>query len=710
MTERAVPSRQKWLPSALRVFFGAEPDVSDPWARIRNSVSAFAAQTGAAHDLALSSALSLGAIDSESLKTASEEWTIWQDLPIDFTTPMRVVLMGRTMAGKSSLFSALSGEHFDRIGDGRQRFSRDVRTASPSASRFIELVDTPGVGAHDGAEDFALAFKAAQGADLIVWVASSDSIQEETARALRELGLIGKPIVVVLNCRQSLEGVGRLNLLKFPDRVFGHREGLVDVIRQQLATAGVEALDVVYLHALAATKARGSGVELDAELHAASRIDDLSAALEREYAAHNESRRALRVIDGQRHQAERFTFELAQGSAAFRAQADHDTQLNADLRVRVTRVVRVAEEGMNSDISIAIGRRRDWHLTVSDFGKSLQPQWEKELDDLQTELNQALANRLTNLSAEVDSTVSATNSEWAWVSHDQFALKDLTGFDSVFGNRMIRVGFAAFNVGVGLAAGFAGAQIGAALGLAGGPLAIATGIVGGLVGFGIAAAVGPLKRLATTWVLGTDEVLRRRRDELGEKLGPLLDELQITCKRSVEAQVVVLRDSLEAAFGQSDEHSAALHELGAGWAALREQLRDLIRELDTATTSALLRIAGRERLAGSVKRATRLPGVAIIAEFDNHGFSEAWLFPPDVGERLAAGAPPNVGGEAAISLSYLLGLVDAPVRLLQANEFSATLGLEDHVPVQITDTWSDALTSHLGRLIRIENSTRSSES
>lgn len=70
----------------------------------------------------------------------------------------------------------------------------------------------PGVGAHGGTDDTEVAFKAALDADVIVWVNSSDSIQEESAAALRPLGVIGKPIIVALNCRQSLQGAGRVTL------------------------------------------------------------------------------------------------------------------------------------------------------------------------------------------------------------------------------------------------------------------------------------------------------------------------------------------------------------------------------------------------------------------------------------------------------------------------------------------------------------------
>ncbi len=117
---------------------------------------------------------------------------------------MRVVLMGRTMAGKSTLLAALTGGSAERIGVGAQRTSRDVFAAPALDLQDVEIVDTPGVGAKDGAEDVALAMAEVPGADLVLWVASNDSFQEETAQALRAVAFRGKPVVVALNCRASL--------------------------------------------------------------------------------------------------------------------------------------------------------------------------------------------------------------------------------------------------------------------------------------------------------------------------------------------------------------------------------------------------------------------------------------------------------------------------------------------------------------------------
>lgn len=234
--------------------------------------------------------------------------------------------------------------------------------------------------------------------------------------------------------------------------------------------------------------------------------------------------------------------------------------------------------------------------------------------------------------------------------------------------------------------------------------------MGMVVGAGIAAALQPLKRYIDKSILGTEGVLRKRRDELARLIGPLLDELQGENERVADEHLGLFRATLASEQSRSEGRSAALDQLAARWTHHSEALGVLIRELDKETAAALLRVEGRERLARSLKRATRVPGVCILAEFENIAFSESRLFPPDIGEKLAAGRVPSIGGEAAGALSYTLDLIDAPARLSRADSASATVCVDDDLPAGIAETWSDALTSHIGKHIRIESTRRTSGS
>lgn len=705
MSERNVPSRHEWLPSARSVIYGPEPASSDPWPDLLDVVTKFRSLVSEFGDEAVRAAGENPGV-SDVLMPSRTDSSVLPAHDADPQSPMRVVLMGRTMAGKSSLLAALSGSHHDRIGDGRQRFSRDIFGTTASVSSHIELVDTPGVGAHGGTDDTEIAFAAALEADVVLWVNSSDSIQQESAAALKLLGVVGKPIIIVLNCRQSLEGVGRLNLLRFPDRVFGNKEGLIDEIRRHMAEAGVKPLEVVYVHALAAAESWGrSGFHT--ELHDASRIDDLSDTLLREHHAHRESRRALRLIDQARKEAEELARSLQEGSTTLRAQAERDRGLTSDVHERLRRVVRTTGEAMEADVDAAVGRRRDWHLNVTDFGSSLQSDWTHAVTELQDELRRILEIRLTSLAEEVKSTIEDTDSEWSNVSLDQFKLHELSGFDAVWSNRLIRAGVGVGGSLLGFGGGaWLGAQIGGAIGLAGGPASIVTAGVGFVVGGIAGLAAGQIKGLVDQVFLGKDGVLRKRRNEVAMQVDPILDDLALEYRTAISTQLTDLRDSLARERTRSHERSAALDRVASAWTSGKESLRSLVRELDRETTSALLRINGRERLARSVKRATRVPGACILAEFEESAFWEAWLFPPDLGETLSGGQSPSPGGEAAGAMSYALSLVDAPVRLVSADDTSALLRIDSDVPTPITRTWSEVLGAHVDKHIQIETTRR----
>lgn len=706
MSPSATPSRHEWLPSALAAIFGEEPKASDPWPGLLDVLAKFRALVSEVGLEAVRGAEELGGASAGLLSAQPDSYTAPAELVDDHQSPMRVVLMGRTMAGKSSLLTALSGSHHDRIGDGRQRFSRDIFGATASVSEHIQLVDTPGVGAHGGADDTEMALTAALDADVILWVNSSDSIQKESAAALRLLGVIGKPIMVVLNCRQSLDGVGRLNLLRFPHRVFGNKDGLLDEIRRHMADAGVKPLDVVYVHALAAAEA-GAAHDVDTQLHDASRIDDLTAALLREHDAHRESRRALRLVDQNRQEAEELARALQSGSMALRAQAERDRGMTTDMHQRLQRLVLTTGEAMESDVEAAVGRRRDWHLTVTDFGKTLQSDWDEAVAALRDELRKTLELRLTGLAEEIKSTIEETDAEWSTLSLDQFRLRDLSGFEAVWGNRLVRAGVGVGGSLLGFGGGaWLGAQIGGVIGLVGGPAALVTAGVGLLVGGVAGLAAGQIKGLVDHIFLGKDGVLYARRNEVAQQVGPILDDLTQEYRTAINTQLNDLRDALARERALAEEQADALDRVASAWTTACQTLRSLLREIDRETTSALLRINRRERLAASVKRATRVPGVCIFAEFDESGFWESWLFPPDLGEPLAGGKTPAPGAEAANALSYALSLADAPMRLIRADAESAFLSIDADIPSSIAQTWSGALEAHIDKHVQIETTRR----
>ena len=59
---------------------------------------------------------------------------------------------------------------------------------------------------------------------------------------------------------------------------------------------------------------------------------------------------------------------------------------------------------------------------------------------MQEELGKSIESRLTSLTTEVHSAIEDANAEWTRVSPEQFAIRDLTGFNEVWGNRIAKAG------------------------------------------------------------------------------------------------------------------------------------------------------------------------------------------------------------------------------------------------------------------------------
>ncbi|MFC5008717.1 GTPase domain-containing protein [Dactylosporangium cerinum] len=147
----------------------------------------------------------------------------------------RVVCIGRTKAGKSTLRFVLTGEGADGIGKGGQRTTRIPITYR---WRDIDVVDTPGVGAYQGAVDNASALTAAKDADLVVWVAGSDSQQPATVTPVLQAIAPGIPVFVLVNHKQTFtaeELAGDLS----PAVIFSDISGQEARIRTVLAQVDV---------------------------------------------------------------------------------------------------------------------------------------------------------------------------------------------------------------------------------------------------------------------------------------------------------------------------------------------------------------------------------------------------------------------------------------------------------------------------------------
>ena len=112
-----------------------------------------------------------------------------------------ITVFGRTMAGKSTLMEILTHGDGQSIGNGAQRFTRDVRTYS---YKKLHITDVPGVAAFEGKDDEAVAFNAAKKCDLIMFLITDDDVQPEVTECLGRIFALGKPVICIINVKQGI--------------------------------------------------------------------------------------------------------------------------------------------------------------------------------------------------------------------------------------------------------------------------------------------------------------------------------------------------------------------------------------------------------------------------------------------------------------------------------------------------------------------------
>ena len=214
------------------------------------------------------------------------------DLRISFDEDLRlladnmgsfsVTLFGRTMAGKSTLMEVLTEGDGSAIGKGAQRTTRDIRKYTWNG---LSVTDVPGIGAFEGEEDTRLAFDAAKTADLILFLLTDDAPQAVEADCFRQVVELGKPVIVIMNVKVSVEGGKSVKLIaRDMNRAFDE-ERLQSVRRQFLKFAEPMGQDwsnvpFVFVHLKSAYMAQQQETEEDRDLwNSMSRIDVLKSLL-----------------------------------------------------------------------------------------------------------------------------------------------------------------------------------------------------------------------------------------------------------------------------------------------------------------------------------------------------------------------------------------------------------------------------------------------
>lgn len=581
----------------------------------------------------------------------------------------RVLMMGRTQAGKSTLLEVLTEGDGSRIGDGRQRFTRDVHERPMSELPGVVLVDTPGVGARDGAEDFKLAFAQVADADLVLWVGNDNPGQEDTTRALQLIALLGKPVVVVLNCHRDLNPAHKYaDFISDPDWAFSQVDEHFEWIAQLLAESGHRPVAEFAVHADAAHRAARDASHADAEtLRRHSRVAPLVAAIDAERTRQSRSRRVIRKANLARRPLELSRLELLIIADQLNSTVDLQRKQLEDLERRVGRVIDKHGEAMKAETRTPIGAKRTWHLSAP-ADRSAEQRWSEEAGRLHKQLIASLKRNFTNLQAEVEETIRRVDAEWASVP-EASGLRDLPDFDSVWLNRFGRI---AFKGGGTIGGAALGGWIGGALG----------GPVGAVIGAGLGAVLlgGVGDWLSDKWERlfhSQAEIEKKRRDRMGRQVQEILDQYQAAVDGVIDDALAQVSDRTRDEIEAQRVQLVGPEDVALDFRERASTLRDGRVALDLATVQDLLVLADRSATADLVRHAWRLPGVAICVTVDPAVFSEVGLFGADSAERIAVLPDSPTGLSPTSAAQLMLGLTDAEFVLETTNTFSARIRLPD---------------------------------
>jgi hypothetical protein len=211
-----------------------------------------------------------------------------------------VTLFGRTMAGKSTIREALTRGDGTTIGKGAQRTTRDVREYTWNSLRVI---DTPGIGAYEGDGDRARVLSVIDETDVVLFLVSSDGIQEESFKGMQILREQNKPLLFVLNVKRDLEKpVYMRRFLKDSRSVFEDDEirGHIDRIHRLAGEfLGMRDIRVIPIHAQAAYLSTRPEHREHADVLAENcRLGNLLGELETEVLRRGTVRRVQTVVDG----------------------------------------------------------------------------------------------------------------------------------------------------------------------------------------------------------------------------------------------------------------------------------------------------------------------------------------------------------------------------------------------------------------------------
>ncbi len=524
--------------------------------------------------------------------------------------PFRVVLMGRTQAGKSTLFNYLTGGEQSLVGSGGQGTTKHVIPAPLANCPDVLVVDTPGVGALDRPEDRVTALGEARTADLVVWVAANSSLQEETAAALEQLADWGVPLVIVWNCRAALDTPEkRVDFLRYPDDTFKDLGGHQSRARGFLEPFGQRPRAEFPLHAGAALASLTATPEADI-LRRASQGEPLISFLEAE-ARRRVQYRAITVVDV----ARRALVDVERAACALEVdlRSTEDTRRRAaeDLARRTQALLKGVNLRLEAGLDAPLDQLRPWvdeHYQLED--EELQLAWNQAEQSVRSEIARHFKDTAEELNRELARATDDVMAGWSarfdnlQALHQPMApgLGNPQWLDTAIRVAVRSAGAVAIVVAADLLSPVAGAAVAVAV----------DSIVGRVIGF-LGRRSGRLARRRHTlhrWVNETRESIRREAME------------------DWNGDVASVRTALAERRGADTISAGRARDAADCAGRLAEQAGQSASDVDLILVRALLRLEGCDRVAERSGPVIRMPGLATAVLFDDQkALDELLLWP-----------------------------------------------------------------------------------
>ena len=328
-----------------------------------------------------------------------------------------VTLFGRTMAGKSTIREALTHGNGGTIGKGNQRTTRDIQEYEWN---HLRIVDTPGIGAYEGKADSEIAKSVIDESDVLLFLVSSDSIQESSFRAMQDLRDQNKPVIFVLNVKHDLtQPVYRRKFLKSSYSVMGKEAaGHLSRIRKLASDElGICNVTVIQVHAQAAFLAtRPEYAEQSVALYRASGMDDLLEELTDEVLQRGPVRRLQTLLDGTIIQIMDLEKSLCQKAKNLNSEANYLKNKFAELNEWLDGYIGDIDERINRRISEIYRPLRDSVSTFIDDNlekPDVEALWERHVESEKEKIEKKIGELCGELRNKVQEHLQGFNKQLA---------------------------------------------------------------------------------------------------------------------------------------------------------------------------------------------------------------------------------------------------------------------------------------------------------